>query len=169
MIFTLMKKNISSPKTAENAVFASTAEFMPIIEEMLACGQSVELSVRGKSMRPLLKEGRDSVILSPVKGEVKKYDIPLYKRVDGSYVIHRAVGIDGDKFTMAGDNQYVYERNVDRGQILALVTAIRRGDRLVRAESVYLRLYAKIWHHTRTLRHLPIRVLRRLKRLFLSK
>ena len=158
-----MKKKYISPKTAKNAVFVTTAEFMPIIEERISLGHSVELAVRGVSMLPLLKEGRDSVILSPIKGELQRYDIPLYRRNNGRYVIHRIVGIS-DSYTMAGDNQWVLEYGIDRSQIIAVVTAVKRNGRLIPIDGRKHRLYGKILHCTRGIRLLPARVRRKLSR-----
>lgn len=159
-----MKKQYISPKTADNAVFVTTSDFMPIIEERIALGHSVALSVRGTSMLPTLKEGRDSVVLSPINGELKRYDIPLYKRRDGGYVIHRIVGLCDGKYTMAGDNQYVYEKGIEQSQIIAVVTAIRRDGREILTDSKKHRLWARFLHHTRFVRFLPVRAVGRLKR-----
>ena len=56
-----------------------------------AAGQSVRFSPRGVSMLPMLRQGRDSVVLSPAPKQLRKYDLPLYRRDDGSYVLHRVV------------------------------------------------------------------------------
>lgn len=163
----MKKRKYISPKTAPSAVFASMEDFMPIIEERLAAGHSVELSPRGVSMLPLIREGKDSVILSPTGGKLKKYDLPLYLRRDGKYVLHRVVAIKDDGYTMAGDNQYVYERGISHDQIIAVVSAIRRGGRLFFAANPLYRLYVVFWHHTRSLRHFAVRVVRRIKKLFI--
>ena len=44
-------------------------------------------------MLPLLREGVDSVMLSLAE-EIKKYDMVLYQRDDGQFVLHRVVGIE---------------------------------------------------------------------------
>ena len=38
----------------------------------------------GVSMRPMLRTGRDTILISPVEGRLKKYDVPLYRRGDAS-------------------------------------------------------------------------------------
>lgn len=158
-----MKKNKTG--VGVSTLYAGTSDFMPIIEERIRAGHSVEIAVRGKSMRPLLKEGRDSVILSPITKELKKYDIPLYKRLRGGYVIHRTLGLFVGGYTMIGDNQFAYEKGIKEEQIIAVVTAIKRRGRVIPITRIDMRLYAVIWHFTRPLRHLPIRVLGRLKRI----
>ena len=79
----MMNKD-NTQKTAPSAVFVNIEEIAAIIREQVARGQSVELPPRGVSMLPLIREGRDSVILSPVSGRLKKYDIPFYRRHDGN-------------------------------------------------------------------------------------
>ena len=71
--------NSGSP-TAERVRLASMDDLMPLIRERLAAGQSVRISPRGVSMRPMLREGLDSVTLSQPPTRLKKYDIPLYLR-----------------------------------------------------------------------------------------
>lgn len=162
----MAKKEYRKPSTANRAVFANMDAMMPIIEERLASGQSVELSPRGISMLPLIREGQDSVILSPVGERLKSYDLPLYKRENGGYVLHRVVKACDGVYTMAGDNQYIYEAGIKHSQIIAVVTAIRRGGRLIDAESTLYRFYAMAWHRSRGARYFIFRVKRKLKRIF---
>ena len=44
---------------------------------------------RGDSMMPLLRENRDLIHIRRVNGRCRKYDVPLYKRDSGQYVLHR--------------------------------------------------------------------------------
>ena len=50
-------------------------------------------SNRGVSMYPLIRQGKDLVVIEPVSGRLKKYDVPLYKRSNDShvYVLHRII------------------------------------------------------------------------------
>ena len=50
-------------------------DVMPQIRELLSKGQPVRLYPKGVSMMPMLRQGIDSVLLSPVTGKLKKYDI----------------------------------------------------------------------------------------------
>ena len=161
-----MNKNNISQKTAHSAVFVGMEDIGAIIEERVADGQSVELSPRGVSMLPLIREGKDSVILSPKPERLRKYDIPLYSRADGSYILHRVVGFSGDTYIMCGDNQYVMERGVPHSRVVAVVSKIIRGGRLIGVNDPIYRLYTIAWCVSRPLRHLALRVLRRIKRIF---
>ena len=52
-------------------------QLMPLWKERLEAGQSVRFSPKGISMLPLLRQGTDSVLLSPPTARLKKYDIVL--------------------------------------------------------------------------------------------
>ena len=140
-------------------------ELMPFITEQLNEGKSVTFSPRGTSMLPLLKEGRDSVTLSKPVGRLKKYDIPLYRRKNGQYVLHRIVKVS-DTYTCIGDNQFLVEPGIEDVQIIAVCTAFKRKGREYSAYALKWRLYAFFWHHSRFLRRVFSAVLRRTKRIF---
>ena len=138
---------------------------MPLFRERLAAGQQVRFSPMGTSMLPMLRQGRDSVVLSPAPERLKKYDLPLYRRDSGAYVLHRVTGV-GETYTCIGDNQFVYETGVRRDQIIAVVTGFRRRGHDHTVTDPGYRLYCHLWHHSRTLRHFCLRVLRWIKRHF---
>ena len=129
---------------------------MPLIRERLAAGQSVRFSPRGTSMLPLIREGKDSVILSPLPEKLKKYDLPLYQRKNGAYVLHRIVKT-GACYTCIGDNQFQKEPGVDRGQMIALVTGVVRDGKTWDVKSFSYWLYCRWWHFSRPIRHLRFR------------
>jgi hypothetical protein len=136
---------------AETEYVTRLDALMPLIRERLEAGQTVRFSPMGISMLPMLRQGKDSVVLSPVPEKLKKYDLPLYRRPDGQYVLHRVVEV-GDTYTCIGDNQFRMEPGVEHGQILALVTAFYRGERKWEVTSPLYRLYCRFWHYSRPLR-----------------
>lgn len=138
---------------------------MPLIRERLAAGQAVELSPRGISMQPMLREGRDTVILSAVTAPLRRFDIPLYQREDGSFVLHRIVRIEDGAYICIGDNQFRPEERVRDAQIIAVVTAYRRGGRLRSLTSLGYRLYCRRRCGLRPLRYFLSRTKSKLKRL----
>lgn len=130
---------------------APMEELVPLIREALSAGQTVRLSPRGTSMLPMLRQGIDSVELSPVPENLKKYDLPLYRRENGKYVLHRIVDA-GCTYTCMGDNQFKPEPGLHRDQMIALVTAFYRGEKKYSVSDPGYRLYCRIWHHSRPLR-----------------
>ena len=143
------------------------ADLAVLMQESLAAGQTVRFSPKGVSMLPMLRQGIDTVTLSPITGPLKKYDIPLYRRDDGTYILHRIVKA-GETYTCIGDNQYTLEPGIRQDQLVAVVTAFSRGDRQVSVKNFGYQCYVRFWHWTRVPRYFSLRVLRRLKRIFVK-
>lgn len=123
------------------------SELLPVIEETLASGGTVKLPITGTSMLPLLVAGRDTVTLSPVTGDLQKFDIPFYRRRDGAFVLHRIVACTADNtYTLCGDNQWVLEEGVRAAQIIGVVSAITRNGKTFSADSQKYKRYVRIWH-----------------------
>ena len=106
----------------------SLEELWPIMEEQIQAGGSVRFGPKGTSMLPLLRQNIDSIVLSKAPEKLKKYDLPLYRRDDGHFVLHRVVGEDKDGYIMCGDNQSIYERGITHEHILAIAVGMYRGD-----------------------------------------
>ncbi len=142
---------------------------MPIIRERLAEGQSVRFSPRGTSMLPMLRQEKDSVAISPLPERLNRYDLPLYQRANGQYVLHRVVEVqesdDGKMtYTCMGDNQFVKERGLTHEQMIAVVTAFYRGEREYPVTHFGYKCYCRLWYHSRRWRHLFRRGVNWLKR-----
>ena len=142
---------------------ARMEDLVPLFQERLEAGQQVRFSPLGVSMLPMLREGRDSVVLSPAPARLRKYDLPLYRRDDGAYVLHRITEV-GDTYTCMGDNQFVCETGVRRDQIIAVVTGFRRHGRDHTVDEPGYRLYCRLWHHSRRLRRFWRRGIRWIRR-----
>jgi hypothetical protein len=123
----------------------------PLFRERLAAGQQVRFSPMGTSMLPMLREGRDSVVLSPPPKKLRPFDLALYRRDSGAYVLHRITAV-GQTYTCMGDNQFVSEHGLRHDQIIALVTGFRRNGRDHSVTEPSYRLYCFLWHYSRPLR-----------------
>ena len=144
---------------------ANLDALMPLIRERLSAGQSVRFSPRGVSMLPMLRQGIDSVVLSPIPETLNKFDLPLYRRENGKYILHRIIGA-GDTYVCMGDNQFTPEPGVRREQMIALVTGFYRGDKYHSVDEPVYKLYCRFWHYSRILRHFCCRGIGFLKRDF---
>ena len=139
-------------------------EIAALMQESFAVGQDVHFSPKGVSMLPMLRQGIDTVTLSPIRKPLKKYDIPLYRRDSGAYVLHRIVSV-GETYTCIGDNQYAFEPGLRQDQMIAVVTAFTRGNRSVTVTNPLYQLYVRFWHYSRPARKFAGRVKRKLKRI----
>lgn len=127
-------------------------DLVPLFLERLEAGQQVRFSPMGTSMLPMLREERDSVVLSPAPQRLRKYDLPLYQRDSGAYILHRVTAV-GETYTCIGDNQFVYEHGVRPDQVIAVVTGFRRKGRDHTVTEPGYRFYCRLWHYSRPLRH----------------
>ena len=128
-------------------------QVIDLIEEKLADGKSVRFMPRGISMLPMLRQGKDSVVLSPLTGRLKKYDLPLYRRDDGKFILHRGVKA-GDTYTCIGDNQFHFEHGVRHEQMIAVVTSFIRDGNEISVDAPRYRIYCRVWHWVRPFRHI---------------
>ena len=112
----------------DNVISVDLDTLYPVIADTLKNGNCFTFSPKGKSMLPLIRQGIDSVKIAPITSKLNKYDIPLYRRSNGQFVLHRIVGIRDGKYIMCGDNQHIYEYGIDDSQLIGLVTEIIRPE-----------------------------------------
>lgn len=108
----------------------------------------------GDSMYPLIHEG-DLLVIRAVTEPLKKHDIPLFKRDNGQYVLHRIIQVRKNDYLICGDNRYAVEAGItDRHMIGVLTEIIRNGKTISVRDRRYL-----FYRHTLFIR-------RQLKRFF---
>ena len=150
-------------QTVEN--FIPEEVLMPLLRERLAAGQTVRyLPFRGISMLPMLRQGKDSVELAPLPEKLKKYDLPLYQYPSGKYVMHRVVDVTDTHYICLGDNLTERE-TICPEQMIAVVSAFRRGEKRISVEDPRYRLFCRVWVALFPLRKGFRRVKRLLRRL----
>ena len=116
-------------------------EIYPILCEVIASGGEFRLFPRGTSMKPLLREGVDSVALVAPAG-YRRGDILLYRRPNGNFVLHRLMQVEKDgTLTFCGDNQSLLEKGVSPEAVIARVVAVYRGEKRISFTSLRYRLY----------------------------
>jgi hypothetical protein len=70
-------------------IYKSTTELSEVMLGLINSGTDVKITVTGNSMRPMLRHRRDTVVLTSCDvNTLKKGDLPLYVRDDGSYILH---------------------------------------------------------------------------------
>ena len=106
-------------------------DMFPIIEEKLKSGGDVIFKPRGVSMLPLIRQGLDSVTVSPVKAAPEVGDVIFYRRPDGQFVLHRIIGKDSLGYILCGDNQWIKEHGVKPQWIIGVMTAVERDGKTV--------------------------------------
>ena len=151
-------------------------QLAPIMSECLAQGQEVVLTITGNSMSPFVRHKKDQVVLVACDPTaLQPGDVPLYRRRNGQYVLHRIVerddGVirsrygsdatlpsrcDSLHYTMLGDAQWQEEPGIQPDQILACATAfISRGKRWECNSDAYRNNRLR-WHRMMPLRPLLV-------------
>ena len=119
-------------------------EMWPVMEEQLNMGKSVSFTPNGNSMLPLIKPRVDTVVIKKAPDKLKKYDLPLYRREDGSFVLHRVIGVENGTYSICGDNQNVPEKGIRREQILAIAVGMYRNDEYIPFTGVKYWIYSRL-------------------------
>lgn len=126
---------------------------IPLINEVLLLNGKVSFNPSGNSMFPTIRHQKDTVTLEKCTGNLKKYDVALYKRENGAFILHRVVGIDPNGYIMCGDNQTVKEYCINDKQIVAVMTSFKRENTTIDCDNFLYRLYCCIWVGILPLRH----------------
>lgn len=106
----------------------------------------------GLSMFPMLRDRRDTIVLSPVEGRLRKYDIPLYCSGD-KYVLHRIISVKPDYYIIRGDN-CTYKERVKQEQIIGVLTEFYRGEKKISMEGAGYQLYVRFWNFSYPIRRI---------------
>ncbi len=143
---------------------ASIQEIGPIIAQTVATGGTAELTVTGRSMLPLLLNRVSRVRLAAIE-EPRYGDMVLYRRGDGTYVLHRIVKCCADgTYTMCGDGQTEIEPGICREQLIAVVQSFARRKKWRDCDHVLYRLWWRLRIADRPLRRFIRRGIGFLKR-----
>lgn len=142
----------------------STKELMPLISDMLKTVERVRFTVKGNSMYPLLRSNRDAVEV--VKCDrIRKYDVVLYKRSDGAYVLHRVLKKENGALWIAGDFEQELEYPVYENQVIAKVdNIIRENGRIISCSNSLYKLYCRVWAAALKNRRRILRILKKLRK-----
>lgn len=98
----------------------------------------------GVSMFPMLRNRRDTIIVMPYEGRLKKYDVPLYKR-GSDYILHRIIEVRPDSYVICGDNCIQKEYGITDEQILGVLTGFYRGSKQINMDGFGYKLYVHVW------------------------
>ncbi|MBR3158591.1 MAG: S24/S26 family peptidase [Atopobiaceae bacterium] len=122
-----------------SAVVRTTTTF----EELLEQDGRIIYKTKGSSMRPMLHENRDIVVILRPEERLHKYDVALYRR-GKQYVLHRVVRVLDDAYLIRGDNTYALERVPDEAVIGVLGGFSRKGTYREVSDRAY-RAYVRVW------------------------
>ena len=112
-------------------------------EQMLAETGLWVSTTSGRSMEPMLHDRRDTVVVKPADGRLRRYDVALY-RAGGKLILHRVVRVLPDGYKIRVDDSEATE-TVKDDQILGVLTSFTRHGRSIDAHSRRHLAYAATW------------------------
>lgn len=129
--------------------------------------KTVTIPVKGFSMLPFIRGGKDLVVLEKAdRDRLRVDDIVLFHvgpQEGGRYVMHRILALDGDKVDIMGDGVPEAHEHVRRGQILArAVEILRAGKRSVDPYSPRQLRLVHFWQRLRPFRRYILFIYRHL-------
>lgn len=131
---------------------------MPIVLESVNSGNDVRIKISGFSMYPLVTNWRDGVLLTKAD-KIKKGDVPLICRPDGSYVLHRVVKVKNGQFGLRGDYEQKIEYPVSPDNVVAVAKGFYRNEKFISCDSFGYRLYRAFWMNTVCIRPVMLKML----------
>ena len=111
-------------------------------DEALKEHEEIASLTAGISMRPMLREHKDIVIIRRSHGRLKRNDVPLYSRPGSDkFVLHRIVRPTDNGYIIRGDNLY-YNEFVRNEQIIGVLKSFYRDGKYYDCEkSMLYKLY----------------------------
>lgn len=102
------------------------SDLCPFIKESIRDGGQFVFFPSGDSMRPTIIPDEDCVVLVE-PDNLEKFDLVLFTRPNGKYVLHRIINIKNGEYIIKGDNQNWTEKTSE-AHIIAKVSEIRKKD-----------------------------------------
>ena len=120
--------------------------FFDWVSSELSEGKDVRIRMKGWSMRPLLRPGKDEVVLGTLKdGEPSRLDVVLF-HYKGQTIFHRVLRIDGNEYTIQGDGNFTGQEKCGREDIVGkLREVVRPSGAVIPVTTLRWRAYSRLW------------------------
>lgn len=102
-------------------------------------------TIKGISMLPLLRQNKDVLIIEKKNPQrCKKYDVVLFSRKNGQYVLHRILKVQKNNYWIVGDNcisgEYIHEE-----QIWGVLISVVRNGKTISVKDFPYQIYVQTW------------------------
>lgn len=119
-------------------------------------------------MEPLLHNRESTVVIEKYSGTLEKYDIVLYRRPTGEYVLHRVLKVRRNDYLICGDNR-IHREIVPKEWILGVMIGFYPDteERYISCEDMEYRKYLRMLglrYWIRWIKALPERMRKKLLR-----
>lgn len=124
------------------------------VRQILSEGGSVELGVKGESMRPFLRSNKDVVVLSPFRPEELKPGTIILFAYYNKHLLHRIVEAGNKYLLIQGDGCMKNYEKVQHSDVIGIVrTVIRSNGKAVPVKGLMVEIYWRLWYLLRPWRH----------------
>lgn len=126
-------------------------------EEVIAKQGKLIYTNVGDSMYPLIKP-RDLLVIKKVDRPLRRLDIPLYKRDNGQYVLHRIIKVRKNDYLICGDNRTCVEEGITDKHVIGILTDIIRNGETISVSRFDKKLHAHLLFDFFPIRKQAVRV-----------
>ena len=144
-----------------------TREYVSVLKELVEDGKEVSMLIAGSSMSPFLGHERDYIFFKKPEAPIKRGDMVFYQRRNGQYIMHRVWKVKDNQYYMVGDAQVEIEGPLERDQIFAIITKVKRKGKWCEPGDFWWEFFEKVWIRIVPMRRFLVRaygVIYKLKR-----
>lgn len=105
-------------------------------EQLLKEQESFTYHFKGDSMEPFLNQKTDLVVIHRPVAPLKPYDVILYKRDNGQYVLHRILKCRAKDYLISGDNRWFLESGITDRNVLGIMTGVIRDGKMISVQEL---------------------------------
>ncbi|MCQ2513583.1 MAG: S26 family signal peptidase [Ruminococcus sp.] len=116
-------------------------------EDILKKSGSLIYTNKGKSMMPLLKEGRDLFVVKRLDNrKLSRYDVIMFRhrRLRNTYVLHRIIKVTEKGYITRGDNCLKADGIIKDDEIIGVMTDFARKGKQYSTENFLYRVYSRL-------------------------
>ncbi len=112
----------------------------------VAEGERVRIRAKGNSMLPLIRDGKDEIILEKTTpSSFRTGRLLLVKLIGRGYVLHRVRIITDDLIVLHGDGNLSVFETCTREDVIAEATEVIRNEKEIRVGTTRWNLYRYLW------------------------
>ena len=139
-------KMVGAPETESQAVetrYMSITQWHELAQGGVVLPMCIALD--GDSMRPLIRRGRDKVIIVPLTRPLKRGDVVLFEAPPGRYVVHRVYRFEDGRVQTLGDHCYRPDAWMSLEDVLGIVVEVERGTHIIGLDTFFPRCMGCFW------------------------
>lgn len=145
------------PKIFQNNLF-----FLEVANR-IGEGERVRIRAKGNSMLPMIRDGKDEVILEkPNEQSFQKGRLLLVQLSDERFVLHRVKKTNDTHLLLQGDGNLSFVEACTPHDVIAEATTVIRNGNAIRIDNLRWKMYRYLWPHNYLLRRIALGIYRRI-------